>query len=65
MGLLSLLGSVSLLVLSVICGGRVNIEIYGAVAVIGVNVTSGVDPHDPSAPLAGVGLQRRCDRAEM
>ena len=28
-----------------IYGGRVNIEIYGAVAVIGVNVTSGVDPH--------------------
>ena len=39
-----------LLLLPVIYGGRVNIEIYGAVAVIGVNVTSGVDPTAPLRP---------------
>ena len=59
MRLLGLLGLMSSLVFLVIFGVRVDIEIYGAIAVIGANVISVALTH------TCVGLQRRCDRAEV
>jgi hypothetical protein len=59
MRLLGLLGLKSFLVFLAIYGVRVDIVIYGAIAVIGANVTSVALTH------TCVGLQRRGDRAEM
>jgi hypothetical protein len=44
-GIIELIGVCGLFSVVAICGVRVDIEIYGAIAVIGVNVTSVVLTH--------------------